>query len=30
MNMIRNAQFISAIVFLLMAVSFTFDDNGVW
>jgi hypothetical protein len=28
--MFRNAQFVSAVVFLLMAVSFTFGDNGVW
>ena len=30
MNIFRNTQFVSAVVFLLMAVSFTFDDNGVW
>lgn len=28
--MFRNSQFVSAVVFLLLAVSFTFDDNGVW
>ena len=28
--MFRNAQFVAAVVFLLMAVSVTLDDNGVW
>lgn len=29
MNRIRNTQFVSAVVFLLMAVSFTFDGDSV-
>ncbi len=29
MNTFRNPQFVSAVVFLLMAASFTFDGNGV-
>ena len=29
MNTFRNTQFVSAVVFLLMAGSFTFDSNGV-
>lgn len=29
MNKFRNAQFVSAVVFLLTAASFTFDNNGV-
>lgn len=29
MNRFRNAQFVSAVVFLLMAAAFTFDSDGV-
>lgn len=29
MNRVRNAQLVSAIVFLLMAVAFTFDSDGI-
>jgi len=28
-NTFRNSQFVSAVVFLLMAASFAFDNNGV-
>ncbi|WP_207344087.1 hypothetical protein [Arthrobacter sp. E3] len=30
MNRLRNAQLVSAIVFLLAAVAFTFEDTGIY